>query len=75
MSYTAMGDGVNLAARLEGLNKHFTTKILVTSAVADAARDRFLFRALGPVAVKGKAATVEVFELVGRAQTVAGVTG
>jgi adenylate cyclase len=67
LSYTAMGDGVNLASRLEGLNKQFGTKILVSAAVADAARDRFSFRALGTAVVKGKTESVAVFELLGPA--------
>jgi adenylate cyclase len=67
MSYTAMGDGVNLAARLEGLNKQYGTKIMVSATVVAAARDRFSFRALGTASVKGKAQTVEVFELLGPA--------
>jgi adenylate cyclase len=66
MSYTAMGDGVNLAARLEGLNKQYGTYILVSAAVADEARAAFAFRRLDRVAVKGKQQGVEVFELLGR---------
>jgi adenylate cyclase len=67
MSYTAMGDGVNLASRLEGLNKQFGTKIIVSAEVADAAKNRFAFRALGTAVVKGKAASVAVWELLGPA--------
>src|SRR5262249_17356976 len=44
LSYTALGDGVNLAARLEGLNKQYGTTILVTAAVQEAARGQFTFR-------------------------------
>jgi adenylate cyclase len=67
MSYTAMGDGVNLAARLEGLNKQYGTRILVSATVARAAGDGFAFRRVDRVAVKGKSEGVEIFELLGRA--------
>jgi adenylate cyclase len=65
MSFTAIGDGVNLAARLEGLNKAYGTLILVSDAVERVARDHFVFRQLDRVAVKGKAVAVDVYELVG----------
>jgi adenylate cyclase len=65
MSYTALGDGVNLAARLEGLNKAYGTRILVSRAVRDAAGAAFAFRLVDKVAVKGKGRSVTVFELLG----------
>jgi adenylate cyclase len=67
MSYTAMGDGVNLAARLEGLNKQYGTHILVSATVARAAGEGLAFRRVDRVAVKGKSEGVEIFELLGRA--------
>jgi adenylate cyclase len=39
LSYTAMGDGVNLAARLEGLNKVYGTTILASEAIREAVGD------------------------------------
>ncbi len=66
-SYTALGDGVNLAARLEALNKQYGTTILVSGAVAAAIGDEFALRRLDRVAVKGKSQGVEVFELLGYA--------
>jgi len=65
LSYTAMGDGVNLAARLEGLNKVYGTTILVSGEVRRRAGDAFVFRRLDRVAVKGKSCPVEVHELIG----------
>jgi adenylate cyclase len=65
MSYTALGDGVNLAARLEGLCKQYGITILVSEAVADLASDDFELRRLDRVAVKGKSHAVLVFELLG----------
>ncbi|HEY8926447.1 MAG TPA: adenylate/guanylate cyclase domain-containing protein, partial [Polyangia bacterium] len=67
LSYTAMGDGVNLAARLEGLNKVYETTILVSGEVRRRAGEAFVFRWLDRVAVKGKSRPVEVHELVGLA--------
>jgi adenylate cyclase len=65
-SFTAMGDGVNLASRLEGLAKEYGVAIVVSAAVAHEARDAFRFRRLDRVAVKGKQQPVEVYELLGR---------
>ena len=67
MSYTAMGDGVNLAARLEGLNKVYGTTILVSDEVRTRVGDDFVFRQVDRVAVKGKTRAVAVHELVGEA--------
>ncbi len=63
MSFTAMGDGVNLASRLESLNKQYGTFILVSASVERDARERFHFRRVDRVAVKGKREGVEIFEL------------
>ena len=67
LSYTAMGDGVNLAARLEGLNKAYGTTILASEDTRAQAGDAFVFRLVDRVAVKGKSRGVAVFELLGRA--------
>jgi adenylate cyclase len=71
MSFTAMGDGVNLASRLEGLNKQYGTRILVSAVVEAEARSIFRFRRLDRVAVKGKREGVEIFELLGTRDKVA----
>lgn len=63
LSYTAIGDGVNLAARLEGLNKAYGTTILVSEDVRRRTGDGFVFRRVDRVAVKGKSQAVEVHEL------------
>jgi adenylate cyclase len=67
LSYTALGDGVNLASRLEGLNKSYGTQILVSEAVRQAAGDAFAFRLVDIVAVKGRSQGVSVYELLGAA--------
>lgn len=66
MSFTAMGDGVNLASRLEGLNKQYGTHVLVSADVEREAREAFVFRRIDRVAVKGRREGIEIHELVGR---------
>ena len=66
-SYTAIGDGVNLCSRLEGLNKIYGTWIIASSATAKAASGGgFLWRFLDRVAVVGRDEPLEIFELMGR---------
>jgi len=64
-SYTALGDGVNLASRLEGLCKQYEVDAIVSQPVVDAAGDEFLFRRLDCVAVKGRSEGVRVYEILG----------
>ena len=60
-SYTAIGDAVNLAARLEGANKAFGTGILLSAATAAQLPPTVALRALDDVIVKGKTEPVRVF--------------
>jgi adenylate cyclase len=66
-NYTVLGDAVNLAARLEGANREYGTRILVGPETAAAVSGRLVLRALDLVRVKGKREPVTVFELLGRA--------
>ena len=66
MNYTVLGNGVNLAARLEGLNKEYNTTILVSDAVRRRAEDHFRFRPVASVIAKGMTRETPVFELVER---------
>ena len=67
-SYTAIGDGVNLCSRLEGLNKIYGTWIIASSATASAASGAgFLWRLLDRVAVVGRDEPLEILELMGYA--------
>jgi adenylate cyclase len=63
MSYTVLGATVNLAARLEALNKDYGTEILVSEAVRERVADRFVFSLVDTVRPKGFEAAVRVYEL------------
>jgi adenylate cyclase len=63
MNYTALGATVNLAARLEGLNKNYGTSILVSAALKERAGARFCFRSVDRINPKGFAEAFEVYEL------------
>ena len=65
MNYTVMGDSVNLASRLEGLNGAYGTWIMLGETTADAVKTEMLVRPLDWVAVKGKARAILVHELIG----------
>jgi len=60
--FRAVGDTVNTASRLEGLNKELGTRVLVSASIAQGLDD-FLFRDLGEVRLRGKRNTVRVLEL------------
>ncbi|MDX2225626.1 MAG: adenylate/guanylate cyclase domain-containing protein [Verrucomicrobiae bacterium] len=69
LNYTALGDGVNLAARLESINKVYGTEMIVSESVVERVGQRFEFRLLDCVTVKGKTRPVRIFELLGETGT------
>lgn len=61
--YTAMGDNVNLASRMEGLNKIYGTNIIITEKTQKIIKDKFETRKLDAVRVKGKIKPIMIYEL------------
>lgn len=65
LSLTVVGDNVNLASRLEGLNKLYGTSILASQATVEQAGSELVAREVDWVRVKGKQQPVRVFEVLG----------
>jgi len=63
MSYTVIGDAVNLGARLESLNKDYGTRIIISEATRTRLKGRYDIHPLGDVIVKGKSKPVAIFEV------------
>ncbi len=64
--YTVMGDAVNLASRLENLNKEYDTTCLVTEYTFERAKDDVAFRELDLVRIRGRHIPVKIYEMIGR---------
>jgi class 3 adenylate cyclase len=69
-NYTVMGDPVNVAARLEGVNKVYGTEILVTDRTVAATGERIVYREIDTVRVKGRDTPLRIFEPLGPAGAV-----
>jgi adenylate cyclase len=67
--YTAIGDTVNLASRLEGLNKTYKSRIIISEFTLEKLKGDFLSRQLDKVRVKGKHIPIKIFELLENTET------
>ncbi|HTM26465.1 MAG TPA: adenylate/guanylate cyclase domain-containing protein [Vicinamibacterales bacterium] len=63
MSYTVIGDNVNLGSRLESLNKEYKTRIIISDATRLRLKGNYEMRPLGDVVVKGKSKAVAIYEI------------
>ena len=65
LSYTVMGDGVNIASRLEGVNKEYGTQICASHAVFREAGERLWMRPIDKISVKGRTSELVIYEVFG----------
>ena len=65
MDYAVMGDAINYAARLESLTKEYKTRIILSRSTYEEVKDLVVAESLGPVRVKGRKETEEIYRLIG----------
>ena len=63
LSYTVIGDNVNLGARLESLNKEYNSHIIISEFTLAKLKGQYHTRSLGSVKVKGKTRTIDIYEV------------
>ena len=64
MNYSAVGDNVNIASRLEGINRVYATQVVISASTYAEVKERFLCRPLDRVRVKGRVEPIQIYELV-----------
>lgn len=65
LNYTALGDTINITSRLEGINKDYNTKVIVSEVVYNEIKDKFILREVDSVMLKGITHPMTVYELLG----------
>lgn len=63
LSYTAIGDPINVASRLESINKNYKTRIIVSDTVYEQIKDKFILRMIDFVVVEGRSQSCYIYEL------------
>jgi adenylate cyclase len=66
LSYTAFGDAINVASRIEGINKDLGTRILLSETTFEGLRGRLRTRRIDAVELRGRQQKLVLYELVGR---------
>lgn len=67
MDYTVIGDSVNISSRLESLNRHYGTRILISDTTCNLLADAFVLLPIDKVMLKGKSRATDIFEVLGEA--------
>jgi class 3 adenylate cyclase len=65
LSYTAIGDTVNIASRIEGLAKEHAIEIMLSETTAEHLGCSFVLRPVGETSIRGRSGTIRTFELQG----------
>lgn len=68
LNYTALGDTINIASRLEKLNKLYKTRIIVSEKIYQELKDQFVMKMVDCVMVRGKMHSTHIYELIGAAE-------